>query len=72
MVVDNECREFLNQNAAKKYIYPYKTIIFSKNNIEQFIEYLTDLENNVPNEHKKHIMEKLGADFLEPELNLFA
>ena len=71
MVVDNECREFLNQNDAKKYIYPYKTIIFSKNNIEQFKRYLIDLENNVPNEYKKNIVEKLGADFLEPELNLF-
>ena len=33
MIVDNECREFLNQNDAKKHIYPCKTKIFSKNNI---------------------------------------
>lgn len=71
MLIDNECRSYLEENPLCDEI-DYGTNIFSQNNKDEFIEYLDAIKNHVPQEHLEKVVEVYGKDWCKPYTELYS
>lgn len=65
MFLDNECAELLNEEPLKSRI-KYPTQIFSLNNKQQFLEYLSSLKDIAGAEHLSLVDETYGMEGVTP------
>ena len=71
MFVDKEIDHLLNFPEMKKIIVLYNTKIFSKNQKDEFFNYLDDIEKNIPNDQKQAIKELHGDGYPAPFLEMY-
>ena len=71
MLIDNECRSYLEENPLCDEI-DYGTNIFSQNNKDELIEYLDEIKNHVSQEHLEKVVEVYGEDWCKPYTELYS
>lgn len=65
MFIDNECRNFLNEQPICNEIN-YSTKVFSLSNKDELLEYLESIGNSASKEHLQMIKEVYGEDWGKP------
>ncbi len=70
MFIDNECRSFLLEKPLCEKI-DYGTKVYSLSNKEEFLKYLDEIRQSVPEEHIKAVNEVYGADWAKPYWKIF-
>lgn len=71
MFLDNECLALLTENPTGEYIKDFKTKLFSKNTLSDFLEYLENIKVNTTSEHLKKLKEVYGEDWIKPYTKLY-
>jgi len=69
--IDNECHTYLNERPLCDKIN-YGTNIFAPNNRDDFVEYLNNIEADMPKEHLEKVMEVYGSDWPKPYTTIFS
>jgi len=66
ILVDNAMFALLNNGEVKKEIFKYGTKIFSKNNKQEFFDYLDEVKKNANDDHFKKVTEIYGDNWGQP------
>ena len=69
--IDNSCYSLLHENPIKEYLNEYKTKFFCQNTIDEFLEYLNEIENSASKLHLSTLNEVYGEQWLEPYFDVF-
>lgn len=71
MFLDNECVALLKENPTGDYIKNFKTKLYSKNSINDFFEYLNDIEISTTSVHINKLKEVYGDGWNKPYTTLY-
>jgi len=71
MFIDKECRRLLNQGITETGYKPHMSI-FSRDNKDEFLEYLDAIEKSLSKKHLKKIKEVYGEKWLTPYTDMFS
>ena len=71
LFIDNGCYSLLNENPIKEYLSEYKTRYFCQNTLNDFFEYLDEIEKSASESHLSILNEVYGEQWLKPYFDVF-